>query len=146
MKTLVLNLALLAASFGYAQGGVGPGPIPPGLVGPGYGVCGPVAHVLYDCPQGPGWMRVTAINVYGQKTFKQVYTGSRDNCRAQAEGLFAKRSQLAVPKIIAVCSATQNTLMRWMITELAQSTALPQEPMPTMEECLAAAKALNELP
>ena len=91
-------------------------------------------------------MRLTAVNVYGQKNIKQIYTGSRENCQGQAAILFAKRSQLAAPKIIATCSATQNTLVRYLINELAQSTALPHEQMPTMEECLAAAKATNELP
>ncbi len=149
MRTLLFNLALFAGMAGYAQGEV-PGapvaPIPPGLVGPGYGICGPVAHLLFDCPTGPGYMRIIAANVYGERNTKQIYIGSREACLAQAVELRAKRSQLATSKIVATCSVTQNTLQRWLYNELAQPVALPYQQYPAMAECLADAKGLNDLP
>ena len=144
IKTLLLNLALLAGTVGYAQQSVGS--VPPVLIGPGYGMCGPVAHLVYDCAPGPGYLRITSVNVYGDKHSKQIYIGSRDTCIAQAKVLRATRSQIATTKIVATCSATQNTLQRWMYDQYGRPTSLPYQQYPKMEECLADALAENNVP
>ena len=172
IRTLIINLALFAAVMGYAGEEIQPtlpmperpsnknpfqGPPPPPVPAPiasenypfsppGYGVCGPLAQVLYDCPVGPGYMRIAVTNVYGQRKVMSPYIGERDLCVAQAAELKKTRHQLYVPRFVAVCSTTQNTQIRWLVNQFGVVTSQGNLQFPTYEECVADAKVLNSQP
>ena len=139
IRTFLINLFLFTAAAGYAQN------LPPELP-PGHGVCGPITHVLYDCAEGPGYLRITTVNVYGQKVHKTVFIGSRDLCVANTKGLKTTRHLIGTPKLIAVCTETQSTLLRWLVNQYGQMKALPQLQYPKLDECWAEAHALNAVP
>ncbi len=101
------------------------------------------AHVVYDCPEGPGWMRIVTVNVYGEKLSRNVFTGSRKDCLAQATGLRRTRGVIYSPTLIAVCSAAPHYMVRWQINEWGQLVPLPHEYYKEKQECLADAAATN---
>ena len=135
MVRILLGISLLV-SAAHADNLPFPGPGP----GPGTDVIG--THVLYDCVDGPGYMRITAVNPYGQKNYKQIFTGSRQDCLAQAQPLRAHRALITVPQIIAVCTAYKY-MMRWQIDPYANLVSLPQQYFSDRQECLGEATRLN---
>ena len=172
IRTLIINLALFAAVMGYAREEIvptlpmperpsnknpfetpapppAPAPIAPDApfsYPPGYGTCGPLAQVLYDCPVGPGYMRIAVTNVYGQRKVMSPYIGSRELCVAQAMALKQTRHQLYAPRFVAVCSTTQNTQVRWLVNQFGVVTSQGNLQFPTYEECVADATVLNSQP
>ncbi len=145
IRTIIINLALFAAVMGYAQNGGPVGPATPPYP-PGYGVCGPITQVIYDCPTGPGYLRIAFINVDGRRVVKTPYVGSRELCLAQAAELRKTRHQIYVPRFVATCGTIQNTQTRWLVNQFGQVTSQGSLQFPSFEECLADAKALNSTP
>ena len=106
----------------------------------------PGAQMLFDCPEGPGYLRVTLIDIWANKHYKQVFTGSRGDCQAQAALLRKTRSVIGAPSVVAVCSAQATYLVRWVAYPNGGFLNTPQTYYSKRDECLKDAAELNAKP
>lgn len=101
------------------------------------------AQYLFDCLEGPGYLRVTSVNVYNQKASRTVFLGSRKACQAQVVELKKTRSQVTKPSVAAVCTPKATYMVRWNLTQFGEFVSLPQVYYADTAECLKDAAELN---
>lgn len=108
--------------------------------------CPVLAHALFDCPAGPGYLRITVVWPNGERDSRTVFTGSRKDCLAQAASLRRTRSLLGAPMLAAVCSGKPYYQHRWQLSPYQQIVTLPNVYYETKDECLADAAQINSSP
>ena len=103
----------------------------------------PGAQMVFDCLDGPGYLRITAVNDVGQHQSKTVFLGSRQECLAQAAVLRKTRRRIERPSILAVCGPNPTYMVRWAVYPSAAMVSLSQVYYESHEECLQDALDLN---
>lgn len=141
-RTMFLALALGFAGASVAQ--TTPPPIPGGGPFPGGPGFPPVVtQMVFDCPSGPGYLRMTWIGPNGHKGYRTPFIGSREECLEQAKVLREHRSTIAKPSIVAACTAEATYMVRFSINQYGQVVNLPHLYYEDKAECVKDATELN---
>lgn len=105
------------------------------------------ARALFDCAEGPGWMKITVVDNWGNVTARTVFTGSREDCKAQATDLRAARSYIYEPVLFGVCGPKLATsdgayMVRYQVDGYGQLFSIPNQYYGDRAECLSDAQFL----
>lgn len=118
------------------------------------------AHVLIDCPPGPGWLRLTVVDPWGRFARTSVETISEADCRAQAEVLRPALGTVLGTQVFGVCTICVQPdlnplpkdwscakdggtyMHRWQVDMWGGFHALPTEEYGNRPQCLQDAKDL----
>ncbi len=134
MKQFLLGITLLTLGhLANAEEILPPQPIP----------CEPTytLNLIFDCPSGPGWMRVRWVNAAGKGHYRDVYTGSKKACNDQKATLLKLRTSVSKPSLFAICTAYK-WQARFQLDGFGNYTNLPAQSYDSVEECLADAEVI----
>src|SRR6476619_7285953 len=62
------------------------------------------AQMIYSCPPGPGYLRMTLVNMLGLRFIRQDYLLNPGECRKQLEMLRKLRPVITHHSIVAYCT------------------------------------------